>query len=261
MAGELSMRRDYGLLFTLAAVGLVFGCQQAPAPATARHVPSSSPAAVLREEADRLMERGEHAKAAAKYQDAVGVDPNDMSLRFSLGTAYSYLGKRVETAEQFRWVLKQGHPNSDYYRGAKQWLARAGLLGDGTSAAAADPPETVAEDKPQDRTKGKVVGLIEWPGIGSREQVVMMRLTLTGEDGAAKGVKLSAPFGLGGQYEFPDLAPGKYRLVAASESGGPVMEVWNQPVTVEPGQVTRLPLSASNSKVSPEIFPGPSRQE
>jgi hypothetical protein len=260
MAGKLSMRRDYGLLLTLAAVGLVFGCQQSPAPATARHVPSSSSTAVLREEADGLMERGEYAKAAAKYQDAVGVDPDDMSLRFSLGTAYSYLGKRVETVEQFRWVLKRGDPGSDYYRGAKQWLARAGLLGDGPSAAAADPPETVAGGKPQDRTKGKIAGMLDWPGIANRERLVMMRLTLTGEDGPAKGAKLSAPFGLGGQYEFPDLAPGKYRLVAASESGGPIMEVWNQPVVVEPGQVTRVSLSATNSKVSPEFFPGPNQE-
>jgi hypothetical protein len=261
MAGELSMRRDYGLLFTLAAVGLVFGCQQAPAPAAAGRVPSASPAAELREEGDRAMERGEYAKAVAKYQDAVGIDPNDMSLRFSLGTAFSYVGKRAETVEQFRWVLKHGNQNSEYYRGAKQWLARAGLLGDGPATAADAPAEAAAESTSQDRTKGKVAGMLDWPGIADREQLVMMRLTLTGEDGAAKGSKLSTQVGLGGQYEFPDLAPGKYRLVAASESGGPIMEVWNQPVSVEPGQVTRLPLSASNSKVSPQVFPGASQQE
>ena len=96
------MRPDYSLLFALAAVGLVFGCQQAPAPVRPAQSPSVSPAVVARGEGDQAMERGEYAKAAAKYQDAVTLDPNDMALRFALGSAYSHLGKRAETIEQFQ---------------------------------------------------------------------------------------------------------------------------------------------------------------
>jgi hypothetical protein len=33
--------------------------------------------------------------------------------------------------------------------------------------------------------------------------------------------------------------------------------LWDQHVTVEAGQVTQLPLSATNSKVKPDQFPGP----
>jgi tetratricopeptide (TPR) repeat protein len=220
-----------------------------------------SPAAVLRREADQLMERGDFPKAAAKYQDAVAIEPNDMSLRFALGSAYSNLGKRAETVEQFRWVLKQGDPRAEYYRSAKDWFARAGLLAEGSSNGARAAPDTATEEKPQDRTKGRIVGQLDWPGIASREQLVMMRVTLTGDDDGTKAVKLSSPFGLGGHYEFSGLIPGKYRLVAASESGGPVTELWNQPVTVEAGQTTQLPLSASNSKVSPEVFPGRSSRD
>jgi hypothetical protein len=33
--------------------------------------------------------------------------------------------------------------------------------------------------------------------------------------------------------------------------------LWNQNVTVEAGEVTQLPLSATNCKVTPDQFPGP----
>src|SRR3989475_8758724 len=122
------MRPNYSLLFALAAVGLVFGCQQAPAPVRPAQSPSVSPAAVARGEGDQAMERGEYAKAAAKYQDAVVLDPNDMALRFALGSAYSYLGKRAQTIAQFQAVVKRGDQTADYYKNARQWLAREGLF-------------------------------------------------------------------------------------------------------------------------------------
>jgi Flp pilus assembly protein TadD len=104
--------RDYPLLFGLAALGLVVGCQQAPQrPADAPHV---SRAAVARGAADQLMESGEYEKAAGRYQEAVGLVPNDMALRFALGTAYSHLGRQAEAAEQFQWAVKRGDPAADY---------------------------------------------------------------------------------------------------------------------------------------------------
>jgi len=242
--------RDYPLLFGLAALGLIVGCQQAPQrPADAPH---ASPAAVARGAADQLMERGEYEKAAGKYQEAVGLEPNDMVLRFALGTAYSHLGRSAEAAEQFQWVVKRGDPATDYYRGARQWLLRAGLLSDEEAAGAS--PETVA-DSPTS-AKGKVAGPLEWPGVNSRVWLIKVRVTLTGDDQATRPVNLSRPFRLGERYEFRDLAPGKYRLVAKAEDGAPAVELWNQEVTVEAGKTTQLALSAANSKVSPTQFPG-----
>lgn len=247
--------RDYSLLFGLAALGLIVGCQQAPAPQRPAAAPQVSPAAVVRGEADQLMERGEYAKAAGKYQEAVALEPDDMSLRFALGTAYSHIGKRAEAAEQFQWVVKRGDTTQDYYRAARQWLASAGMLSDGRTASAGT--DGAAESQAQQRTKGKVGGALEWPGVNSRERLIKVRVTLTGDDDATKAVNLSRPFRLGERYEFSDLAPGKYRLVAKAEDGAPSMELWDQHVTVEAGQATQLPLSAANSKVSPEQFPGP----
>jgi tetratricopeptide (TPR) repeat protein len=245
--------RNYSLLIGLAALGLVVGCQQAPA--SRRPVaPVMSPVAGTRGEADQLMERGEYGKAAGKYQDAVALAPNDMSLRYALGTAYSQLGRRAEAAEQFQWVVKRGDPTEGYHRGARQWLVSAGLL---PGSAASTGTDAAVERQAQESTKGKVAGPLEWPGVNPRERLIKVRVTLTGEDDATRSVNLSRPFRLGDRYEFRDLAPGKYRLVAKAEDGAPTMELWDQPVTVEAGQVTQLPLSASNSKVTTAQFPGP----
>ena len=243
--------RDYSLLFGLAVLGLVVGCQQAPPrPAEA---PRVSPAVVARGEGDLLMERGEYAKAAGKYQEAVALEPNDMALRFALGTAYSHLGRRGEAAEQFQWVVKRGDPTADYYRSARQWLVSAGLLSDDRVATAS----TDAAVEGEQSSKGKVGGPLEWPGVNSRVWLIKVRMTLTGDDPATNSVNLSRPFRLGERYEFRDLTPGKYRLVAKSEDGAPPVELWNQQVMIEAGKTTQLPLSAANSKVSPAQFPGP----
>ena len=247
--------RDYSLLFGLAALGLIVGCQQAPAPQRPAAAPQVSPAAVVRGEADQLMERGEYGKAAGKYQEAVALEPDDMALRFALGTAYSHLGRRSEAAEQFQWVVKRGDPGADYLRAARQWLASAGMLPDGGTASAGT--NGAGESQAQQPIKGKVAGPLEWPGVSSRERLIKVRVTLTGEEDATKSVNLSRPFRLGERYEFRDLAPGKYRLVAKAEDGAPALELWDQHLTVEAGQVTQLPLSATNSKVTPDQFPGP----
>jgi tetratricopeptide (TPR) repeat protein len=247
--------RDYSLLFGLAALGLLFGCQQAPAPQRPAELPHVPPAAVARGEADQLMERGEYAKAAGKYQEAITLEPDDMALRFALGTAYSHLGRRAEAAEQFQWAVRRGDPTADYYRGARQWLVSAGLLSDGSVSSEATEDAVQSQAPPP--TKGKVAGSLEWPGVNSRERLIKVRMTLTGDDAATKSVNLSRPFRLGERYEFRDLEPGKYRLVAKAEDGAPAAELWNQQVTIEAGQTTQLSLSAVNSKVSPEQFPGP----
>lgn len=157
------------------------------------------------------MERGEYGKAAGKYQEAVALDPDDLALRFALGTAYSHLGRRAEAAEQFQRVVK----------------------------------------------RAEVSGPLEWPDGSSRERLIKVRVTLTGEDDAMRSVNLSRPFRQGEAYEFHDLAPGKYRLVAKAEDGAPTLELWDQYVTVEAGKVTQLPLLATKSKVKPDQFPGP----
>jgi len=247
-------QRSSLLLFGLAVLGLVSGCQQAPAPRQPAELPHPAPVATARGEADQLMERGEYARAAGKYQEAVALEPDDMALRFALGSAYSHLGRRAEAAEQFQWTVKRGDPSADYYRSAREWLASAGLLSEGRVAS--DSTETPAS-RAQAPTKGKLGGSLEWPGVNSRERLIKVRMTLTGDDAATRSVNLSRPFRLGERYEFSNLEPGKYRLVAKSEDGAPAVELWDQQVAIEAGQATQLSLGAANSKVSPSQFPGP----
>jgi len=201
------------------------------------------------------MERGEYGKAAGKYKEAVALEPDDMALRFALGTAYSHLGRRAEVAEQFQWVVRRGDPGQDYHRAARQWLASAGMLPDERAASAGT--DGTVESPAYLPTKGRIAGPLEWPGVSSRERLIKVRVTLSGNDDGTKSVNVSRPFRLGERYEFRDLPPGKYRLLAKAEDGAPTVELWDQQVTVEAGQVTQFPLSATNSKVTPDQFPGP----
>ena len=148
--------RDYSLLFGLAALGLIVGCQQAPAPRRSAEPPKVPPTAIVRGAADQLMERGEYARAADKYQEAVALAPDDMSLRYLLGTAYSHLGKRREAAEQFQWVVKRGDATEEYHRAARRWLVGAGLLQDGRTASSGI--DSSLEGQAQEPTKGKIGG-------------------------------------------------------------------------------------------------------
>ena len=104
--------------------------------------------------------------------------------------------------------------------------------------------------------KGKVGGPLEWQGVNSRAWLIKVRVTLSGDDQATRPAHLSRAFRLGERYEFRDLAPGKYRLIAKAEDGAPAVELWNQEVMIEAGKTTQLALNAANSKVSPAQFPG-----
>ena len=109
-------------------------------------------------------------------------------------------------------------------------LGRAAVLPDGRGVSTGT--DAAVASQAQDPTRGKVGGPLEWPGVNSRERLIKVRVTLTGEDAATKSVNVSRPFRLGERYEFGDLAPGKYRLVAKAEDGAPAMELWDQAVTV-----------------------------
>ena len=108
-------------LAPVALLGLVLasGCSRPPTtPAPAANMVSSP-----REEGDLLARRGDHAGAVAKYREALRATPNDVALRFALGSALSQLDRHAETAEQFRWVVEHGAPGQPEVSMARQWLA------------------------------------------------------------------------------------------------------------------------------------------
>ena len=106
-------------LVGLLGLALVSGCSTPPTtPAPAVSVASSS-----REEGDLLASRGDYGGAVAKYRAALEATPNDVALRFALGSALSQLGRHAETTEQFRWVVQHGAPGQQEVVMARQWLA------------------------------------------------------------------------------------------------------------------------------------------
>lgn len=129
-------------LLVCVAVALLLGCQQS-APVGPTDAPPASPAAQLKDQGEALAARGDYAGAAAKYQAAVDREPTDVSLRFALGTVLSHLNRPKDTAEQFRFVVDHGQPDSREVQTARHWLVRAGELADTVSfsSSSADDEE------------------------------------------------------------------------------------------------------------------------
>ena len=230
--------RRLGLVTLLA---LLLGCQQSPAPGPEKG--SLGPSSVqLREEADALAARGEYAAAVAKYQAAVNREPDDVSLRFALGTALSHLGRRQETVEQFRVVISRGNPNSPEFQAAQRWLVRAGELAERAAVpraasleqeASPAAPVTPAPASPSATPQSGTVKVRTEPRPGTREVRLLLR-------------DLREPFGLEGTvkpgeaFEFANVSPGNYRLTAEDRETG--AEIWSQEVTVTAGQELVLDL-------------------
>ncbi len=227
------------VLVTLLA--LLLGCQQSPAPGPEKG-PLGPPTFQLREEADALVARGEYAAAVAKYQAAVNQDPEDVSLRFALGTALSHLGRRRETVEQFSFVVSRGNPNSLEFQAAQHWLISAGELAEMASVAPAASPEQEAApaaatpqapvSPPANPQPGKVRVRTE-PRPGTRELQILLRDVQrpAGFEGTVKP---------GEAFEFANVPPGKYRLTA--QDGDTGAEISNQEVTVVAGKDVVLDL-------------------
>jgi hypothetical protein len=101
---------------------------------------------------------------------------------------------------------------------------------------------------------GRVSGKLAYQNITPHDRRVLIALTLTGEDRATREIKRRRPdFKLGRGYEFNNLPPGAYSLVA--EAGG--VRMWEQRVSVEANKATVMDLTDENS-VAPANFTPPS---
>lgn len=198
----------------------------------------------LEKQADELAALGDYEAAVVKYRAALELEPEDVSLRFALGAALSHLGRREETAEQFRWVVRLGDPASLDVEVARRWLVRAGLLAE---RATFDSSTT---NSPGAVPAGKVKGKTE---SGSGQVSVALR----GEEESNKDVAFDTSVKLGEPYEFDQVPPGNYRLTARiSET-----TVWDRKVTVEPGGESVLDLTGGGSEVASNEPPGPVAEE
>jgi hypothetical protein len=239
-------------LLLAAVLGLaIAGCQRAPALAPAASGPVQFVGSLterLKSEGDELMKQQRYDEAALKYQTALNGAPNDIAIRFAFAVALSYTTRRDETIEQFRFVMRRGEPGSAEVRSARDWLATAGEL------EAADAPPATAESSTQtpDAKKGRVLGKIRWNDIDPYTKRVAVKVSLIGDDIETRDVRMGRPdFKIGRGYEFRNVPPGAYRLVA--EAGGTSM--WDLKVEVPAEKDTTLDLNESNAVVSKDFTP------
>jgi tetratricopeptide (TPR) repeat protein len=237
-----------------ALLAVLAGCQQAPSPEPPK--PTKAPAVVLREEGDALAARGDYAGAAAKYETALASTPDDLSLRFVLGSTYSHLNRRAEAVAQFQLVVAGAAPTSQESQIARRWLVSVGaLLGEPGAAS----PRSISEARPPTAAPGAQTGLsgtLEWKGITPGSRRVPVRLTLTGQDFENRSVRSLRAARLGEKYAFPNITPGSYRLVVIAIEPRE-QPLWDVRVTVEKDKPTVLNLSSATATISPDTFPGP----
>lgn len=202
------------------------------------------------------MVNGDYTGAVGKYRQAIDLEPGSVPLRFALGAAYSFLDKRPEAIAQFRWVLGQASSTSREYREARAWLARVGALVELAGPDDGSQAETASFDN--GIPKGRIFGKTEWPGVEPRSHFISGNLSLIGDEPVTHDEKRTRPFRLGDLYEFRDLPPGRYRLVAVVDE----TTLWDEKVTVEPGKQTDFVLSHASSPVPVEKFaPPPAKPE
>jgi tetratricopeptide (TPR) repeat protein len=229
------------------------GCQRAPALAPAASVEIvGSLTSRLKAEGDELLKQGQYEQAAVKYQAALNQAPNDVPIRFGLAVALSNTNRREETVEHFRFVLQHGTPGSAEVNAAREWLAGARELeGAEPSTTAAAPSETTPLAAP-DPKKGHVLGKIAWGDIEPRTKMVRVNVSLIGDEAETREVRMARPdFKIGKGYEFRNVPPGAYRLLA--EVGGTPM--WDLKVVVPAEKDTTLDLTDGNASVAKDFTP------
>jgi hypothetical protein len=122
---------------------------------------------------------------------------------------------------------------------ARQWLTSAGERSGGPEVTRAAAGEAAS------RVRGKT----EWTGVDPRQRLVPLHVFL--EDEASRQVRFARRFRLGEPYEFRDVPPGTYRVIAKVEK----TQLWEQTVTVEAGRDTVLDLSPANSPLPADQLP------
>jgi hypothetical protein len=138
----------------------------------------------------------------------------------------SELGLRDHAAAGFSWIVEHGATGSDDVEQARRWLVKAGVL------TAPEPAASPEADGPKGRLQGRTV----WP-IPDTEQVTI-DFTLEGTGATTAGRTYTSKALLNGEYEFPPVVPGDYRLRARREG----TDVWDVPVVVREGEPTVLNL-------------------
>jgi hypothetical protein len=251
------------LVVLLVAAALAAGCEQAPPSGNVVAAPAPphvSPAMELKQEGDALMGRADYRGAVEKYREAVALDPDDMTIRFALGTARTFLAQRSEAIEDFRVVVQRADATTVEHREAKRWLTARGVASDPgvrEEKSGAAVKAGAAPAAPERIVGGRLVGRMEWPGADPKKRSVRGEMTIQGAEASNEHVKRSRPINLGGRFHFYDIPPGQYRLLVRMYSTPADLTLWEQKVMVDDGRPTDLLLTPETARVPPDKFPPP----
>jgi len=244
--------RRAAVLGVLLATALA-GCKEpppAPPKVEVAPVPTDPRAA-----ADEAVRRGDWATAVTHYRDALQRHPDDLLLHFGLGSALSQLDRRDEAVEAFTWVVQRGEPSRPEVSTARQWLQQVNAL---TPATARQTPERAAARQSESAAppvppagSGTISGSSSWPGVGGSARWMSLHLRVRGDEEATSSFRQRLNVPVGAPFHMPKLPPGRYRL--SGESGG--TNLWDLPITIEPGKTTSVDLSPSNSLIPVSGFP------
>jgi tetratricopeptide (TPR) repeat protein len=228
--------KGLGRLVGLLALALVLGCAGPP---------PSAPSAPRNLVADAMLafDQGEWARAADLLRLALAQDPGDAALHYYSAIAATRLDRRDDAIREFSWILANVAPDLPEAVEARQWLIGAGVL--------ARPAETVP-DAPRAETPSDsgLQGRVVWAGERSTARV---QLFLKGAPKSPNGeLQWVLRTDEDGRFEFKRIPPGTYMLTdkVAGE------RTWRLRVRLEPGEVTSLDLSESNSARVRDDFPG-----
>jgi len=201
-----------------------------------------------RTDGDAAAQRGDWATAAARYGEAVQRTPNDVLLRFALGSALSHLDRTADAVEHFVWVVDNGSPTTVEVASARQWLRDVGALPANASTPAAQTASATNGAAPEVSATGTLSGKTAWPGL---DRHTSLRLRLRGQTEATKAARDRVTIPLGKPFTFSKVTAGEYRLVG--EAAG--VALWDVPITVEADKTTSVDLSPANSSVPAAGFP------
>jgi len=221
-------------LIALAAVAAV-GCQQSGAGSLAGSSASRPPAIgveQLRADGVAALEKGRYENALRAFVEALSRMPDDVGLHYLLAVTYSHLDRKDDAILAFRYVVQHGKPGSQEVQAATRWLAGVGIATDRTEPAPApDPPEALTAS-----LQGKIV----WP-LEADQAVPRLQMQLEGTSANTQGKRYGIHAHFNGQYAFPQVRPGDYRLRAQIPYG----RIWEMDVTV--GEKTMLDLTPDNA--------------
>jgi hypothetical protein len=229
-------------LIALATVATV-GCQQTGGrQAGTAPVRRAVGVEQLRAEGVRQLEKGRYEGALRAFSEALSRLPDDVGLHYLLAVTYSHLDRKDDATLAFRYVVQHGRPGSDEVAAATRWLAGIGVV---TARAEKkkpiDPPEALT---------GSMEGKIVW-SVDPDRALPRLQLQLEGTSASTHGRRYGIFAHVNGQYAFPRVLPGDYRLRA--QIG--YTRLWDMDVTVR--DKTVLDLTQDNA-VARDLLQDPS---